>query len=116
VDQLLARAPARPLPHLRGLVCPHAGYEFSGPTAAHGYQLVKGCDFHTVIVLGPSHYALFAGASVPNADTYQTPLGLVTISEKARQLVGQGPFILEHPCQVDRPEWWSAGRNSRFPG
>jgi hypothetical protein len=117
VDQLLARAPIRPLPHLRGLICPHAGYEFSGPTAAHGYQLVKGGDFHTVIVLGPSHYALFAGASVPDADTYRTPLGLVPISEKARQLVGQGPFVLEHLCQVERPEWWSAGtRPAPAPG
>jgi len=109
IDELLVRVPAAQWPRLRGLICPHAGYEFSGFTAAHGYRIVMGRDFHTVIVLGPSHYAWFQGASVPDANAYQTPLGLVPISEKTRQLVGQGPFVLEPRCQVERPQWWRQG-------
>lgn len=107
LDQLLAEAPSRRLPKLRGLICPHAGYEFSGPTAARAYKALAGHNIQTVVILGPSHYALFAGASVSDADAYQTPLGLVPISAKARSLVGRGPFVLESRCPVERPPWWS---------
>ena len=107
IDELLAGAPAHHIPRLKGLVCPHAGYPYSGPTAAIAYKALAGHDFQTVIILGPSHYALFQGASVPNVDAYQTPLGTVPISAKARQLAQTAPFVLESPCPVQRPQWWT---------
>ena len=58
------------IPRLKGLVCPHAGYEFSGQTPAIAYKLLAGSDAQTVVVMGPSHYALFRGACIPNADAY----------------------------------------------
>jgi len=107
IDGLLANAPTHRIQRLKGLVCPHAGYEFSGPTAACAYKTLAGREVETVIVLGPSHYAAFQGASLPNADAYQTPLGLVSISEKARQLLKLSPFVLEPRCLVQRPAWWA---------
>jgi hypothetical protein len=107
IDRLLERAPAHYIPHLKGLVCPHAGYAYSGLTAASAYKTLAGRDVQTVIVLGPSHYAGFSGASLPNADSYQTPLGVVPISEKAQRLVGTGPFVWEPRCLVERPPWWT---------
>jgi AmmeMemoRadiSam system protein A len=106
IDGLLAGAPEHSIPHLRGLVCPHAGYEYSGQTAAIAYKLLAGRDVQTVVVMGPSHYALFQGACIPNADVYKTPLGLVPISEKAKGLASVAPFVLEPQCLVQRPEWW----------
>jgi MEMO1 family protein len=106
IDGLLAAAPDHSIPRLRGLVCPHAGYEFSGQTAAIAYKLLAGRDVQTVVVMGPSHYALFQGACIPNADAYQTPLGLVPISEKAKGLASVPPFVLEPQCLVQRPGWW----------
>jgi AmmeMemoRadiSam system protein A len=105
VDGLLERAPAHYIPNLKGLVCPHAGYEFSGLTAASAYKTLAGRDVQTVIVLGPTHYFPFEGASVPDADAYQTPLGVVPISEKMKQLVGNGPFVLEPHRWIQRPSW-----------
>jgi len=107
IDGLLERAPAHYIPNLKGLVCPHAGYEFSGLTAASAYKALAGRDVQTVIVLGPSHYAYFQGVSLPDANAYQTPLGVVPISEKAKQLVGTGSFVLEPRCPVERPPWWT---------
>lgn len=107
VDALLERAPEQHFPRLKGLVCPHAGYTFSGQTAAIGYKTLAGRELETVIVLGPSHYALFEGACIPDAEAYRTPLGLVPISEKARRLASVAPFGLEKPCPVQRPAWWS---------
>jgi hypothetical protein len=106
IDGLLANAPQHSIPRLKALVCPHAGYEFSGQTAAIAYKLLAGLDVQTVVVMGPSHYALFHGACIPNADAYKTPLGLVPISEKAKGLAAVAPFALERQCLVQRPPWW----------
>jgi AmmeMemoRadiSam system protein A len=107
IDGLLEGAPAHHFPRLKGLVCPHAGYPFSGPTAAIAYKTLAGHDFQTVVILGPSHYALFEGASVPNTDAYQTPLGTVPISARARQLARTSPFVLKPQCLVERPGFWT---------
>ena len=107
IDGLLAAAPAHHIPRLKGLVCPHAGYPYSGPTAAIAYKTLAGRDVQTVVILGPSHYALFQGASVANTDAYQTPLGTVPISAKAPQLAKTSPFVLEPRCPVQRPPWWA---------
>ncbi len=55
IDSFLASAPEHHVARLKGLVCPHAGYEYSGPTAAIGYKLLAGRDVQTVVVMGPSH-------------------------------------------------------------
>jgi hypothetical protein len=109
LDALLEAAPVHYIPHLKGLICPHAGYSFSGLTAAYAYKDLAGRTIQTVIVIGPSHYAAFQGASIPNADGYQTPLGTLPISEKAQLLVKASPFVLEPRCLVQRPEWWKQG-------
>ncbi len=105
LDRLLAQAPARELQGLRALICPHAGYEFSGPVAAHAYKTLIGRSYDTVIILAPSHYAVFQGVSVPATDAYETPLGKVPVSKKARQLAAKKPFVLEPKCFVHRPGW-----------
>ncbi|MCX6927147.1 MAG: AmmeMemoRadiSam system protein B [Verrucomicrobia bacterium] len=106
IDGYLAKAPEHPISRLKGLVCPHAGYEYSGQTAAIAYKLLVGRDVQTVVVMGPSHYAGFHGACIPDAEAYQTPLGLVPISSKAKVLASARPFMLESRCMVERPGWW----------
>ena len=105
VDQCLAAAPTNAVAGVRALICPHAGYEYSGPVAAYAYKRIAGGSFDTVIILAPSHYALFQGVSVPATDAYETPLGQVPVSEQARQLAKQPPFVLEPRCLVQRPAW-----------
>lgn len=111
VDQHLASAPTNVIPGIRALICPHAGYEYSGPVAAHAYRRIAGGSCDTVVILAASHYALFQGVSVPATTAYETPLGQVAVSEKARQLAKQPPFVREPRCLVQRPQW--AGFSSR---
>lgn len=113
IDSLLAQAHEQPIGLLRALVCPHAGYPFSGPVAAYAYKLLQGRRFETVIVVGPSHYALLSGASVADATLYRTPLGDVPVSGKAIRLASVPPFALEPECPVERPDWWT--QSSRTP-
>jgi hypothetical protein len=113
IGRLLDKAKPQPVKNLRALVCPHAGYEFSAPIAASSYKLLVGQHFSTVILLGPSHYALFSGAFVPAVDAYRTPLGLIPLSPKAAAMAKIRPFVSHPPCRVDRPNW--VGYSSRKP-
>ncbi len=117
VDRLLAEAKNEPAraSDLRALVCPHAGYEFSGPIAAVGFRQLAGRRFSTVILLGPSHYANFTGAFVSAADAYQTPLGVVPLSPMAAEMAKIEPFATNPPCEVVRPNWWQQSPTNSPP-
>jgi AmmeMemoRadiSam system protein B len=62
---------------VRALIAPHAGYVYSGPIAAFAYKTVENMEFDDVIVIGPSHYHGFNGASVDTMAGRETPLGTV---------------------------------------
>jgi AmmeMemoRadiSam system protein B/AmmeMemoRadiSam system protein A len=61
------------------LVSPHAGYMYSGQVAAYAYKLVEGKAFDSVVVVAPSHRALFKGVSLYDRGGYRTPLGVVPV-------------------------------------
>ena len=106
LDALLANAAPQTLGgELRALICPHAGYQFSGPVAATAFRLLPGHHYPTVVLLAVSHYAAFAGASVANATVYRTPLGDVPVAPQSRDLAQVSPFVLEPPVALRRPEW-----------
>lgn len=107
IDYYLANA--RPEAHgdLKAIICPHAGYQYSGPVAAFAYKLLAGCDINTVLLLAPSHYAAFRGAYVTEADIYRTPLGDVPVSPKAAELAKTPPFTRAMTGYVKRPQWWT---------
>lgn len=62
--------------NLKALIVPHAGSIYSGIVAAQGYKLLQKHQFKKVILIGPSHYVNFVGASIAEED-FQTPLGKV---------------------------------------
>jgi len=74
---------------LFGIVCPHAGYTYSGKTAAYGYNLLNKNKIKTVVILSPSHREYFPGVSVYDGDAYQTPLGTVPVNKKITDLLVQ---------------------------
>ena len=94
------------------LISPHAGFGYSGPTAAYGYKSVRGKPYKTVIILGTSHHQSFNGASVYAQGSFETSLGLLEIDEEfANKLIGRCPDIFvntaafsnEHSIEVQLP-------------
>ena len=88
------------------VVAPHAGYAYSGPTAAAAYRAVRGGAFDAVVVLSPSHREAFEGASVFACGNYRTPLGVVPVEEDlARGILGRAPgaFASDAGHRVDPP-------------
>jgi AmmeMemoRadiSam system protein B len=67
-----------------GIVAPHAGYIYSGKTAAHAYNLLVGKKYKTVVIISPSHSEYFPGISIFEGDAYETPLGLLKIDKEFR--------------------------------
>ena len=67
---------------VRALVCPHAGYVYSGQTAAYAYRLVQGKPYETVVIVGTSHHYAFDGCSIYLKGGFETPLGVVPVDEE----------------------------------
>ena len=97
---------------LRILIVPHAGYVYSGPVAATGYQLLQGNSrIKRIVMLGPSHYVRFSGLALPGVEQLETPLGLVAVDTSgAAQLVGAAQITesvaahgREHSLEVQLP-------------
>ncbi len=76
------------------IISPHAGYQYSGSVAAYGYKAIKDYGYKRVIVLAPSHYSRYRGASILDVDAYKTPLGLVKLNQGiCNNLINNPPFI-----------------------
>jgi len=113
VDKFLQSA--KPMKALRkplAIIAPHAGYVYSGAVAGFAYAAVKGQEYDTVVVVGPSHGALFAGAAVPRANAWNTPLGNVSIDTEMRAgllaaderfVRRDGAMAQEHSIEVQLP-------------
>lgn len=62
------------------LICPHAGYIYSGPVAAHSYLQLSGrVKPKTVVIFGPNHYGVGSAVSIYPSGSWATPLGNVEI-------------------------------------
>ena len=61
------------------IISPHAGYVYSAPTAAYGFEAVASQKINTVIILAPSHHFSFKGASVWPEGSFETPLGALEV-------------------------------------
>jgi len=80
VDDYLAHAEYFPTPdELVALISPHAGYPYSGSTAAFAYRQLERRKYDTVILLGPSHYDDFGACAVSAKKYYATPLGAIEL-------------------------------------
>ncbi|MFH2037018.1 MAG: AmmeMemoRadiSam system protein B [Candidatus Zixiibacteriota bacterium] len=76
------------------LIAPHAGYTYSGSTAAAVYKQLEGESYDTVIVISPSHTVFFQGASVYDGGAYQTPIGVINIDQElSHKIAGIHPLI-----------------------
>ncbi len=95
-----------------GLVCPHAGYIYSGATAAHGFLKREGRVPNTVIIVGPNHSGRGAPVSIYPQGQWRTPLGDVQVNQhlaekivdcSQRGLADYAAHAVEHSIEVQLP-------------
>jgi len=96
-----------------GLICPHAGYMFSGAVAANAYyELAQDGKPDTVVILGPNHTGYGGALSLMNDGVWRTPLGDVEVDgATADQIVRETGLVdvddvahrFEHSIEVQLP-------------
>ncbi len=96
-----------------GFVCPHAGYMYSGPVAAHAYyNLASDGKPDTVVLFGPNHTGYGSPLAVMNEGFWRTPLGDVEVDgETANKIVKEARIVdvddsahrYEHSIEVQLP-------------
>lgn len=85
IDKMLAEVQAEAGQVPRAIIVPHAGYQFSGPAAAHAYKIfqqAKSASIKRVILLATSHYTYVQGVAL-GGHPYQTPLGVYPVDTQA---------------------------------
>ncbi|MDP8235895.1 MAG: AmmeMemoRadiSam system protein B [Candidatus Erginobacter occultus] len=83
VDGLLGETEAAPgKGELIAVIAPHAGYVFSGRTAAESLSLLRGKGFRNVLLIGSAHREGYPGVSVFDGAGYRTPLGVVPVNRE----------------------------------
>jgi len=119
VDSMLAAVPAskpsscgtQDLAFPPALLVPHAGYIYSGSTAALGYALWAGAAIDHVVILGPTHRVGVRALALPDADAMATPLGVVPVWADGAARIADMPQVMtseavhaeEHSLEVQLP-------------
>lgn len=99
--------------HPKVLVVPHAGYMYSGQTAAYAYNELASAKgvIRRVVLLGPVHRVAVRGLALPGADEFATPLGAIPVDAEAVRAVSRFPQVvtsapahaMEHSLEVQLP-------------
>src|SRR5512146_2696600 len=112
VDAMLANAESLGI-EPKALIVPHAGYIYSGPTAALAYAQLRPLRgrIRRVVLFGPAHRVPVRGLAAPEAERFATPLGTVGVDAEAiaRALAlphvqrADLPHAYEHCLEVQLP-------------
>jgi hypothetical protein len=113
INLLLADShPPVSIQNVLGIISPHAGYVYSGKTAAYAYNLISGNNVETAVIISPSHREYFQGISIYDGDVYETPLGKIRLNNvMSEKLAAGGKSIFrgraghnaEHAIEVQLP-------------
>jgi MEMO1 family protein len=113
VEGMLRDAPAAGLPgRARAIISPHAGYMYSGATAARAFAQLRHEKYSVVVVVAPSHRESFDGVSIFPGAAYETPMGMLPVHTALRErLLKEMPGAMaslrghrdEHAIEVQLP-------------
>ncbi|KAJ5074169.1 protein memo1 [Anaeramoeba ignava] len=84
ISTLLSKAERKIELPIKALICPHAGYRYSAPTAAQAWKNIdpKTQKIKRVFILGPSHRAHLIACCLSCMSAYETPFGNVKVDQK----------------------------------
>jgi hypothetical protein len=85
-----------------GAVCPHAGYEFSGPVAASVYASVE--IPQTVVILAPAHQRILSLFALFDQGSWLTPLGEVEVEGRLAELIVSETDLVSRDLEAHRKE------------
>jgi AmmeMemoRadiSam system protein B/AmmeMemoRadiSam system protein A len=111
INNLYLKAETAPVDNVIALILPHAGYQYSGPTAVKAIKTINR-KYKRIVIIGPSHHIPMENVlSVAYATEYQTPLGSVPIDVEFVNKLLEYPVFqnipqaieYEHSIQIEVP-------------
>jgi MEMO1 family protein len=95
--------------NIKSVIVPHAGYMFSGQTAAYAFKQINK-SVQKVIILGTAHRYALKGACAVDYKFYDSPLGKVKVSEEVNMFLKE-PDVFnipeadseEHSIEIEIP-------------
>ena len=113
LEGFFQKADVKPMDNVIALILPHAGYDYSGQTAAFGLKST-GRQYKRIVIIGPSHnpyVSMEEVLSVPRATHYETPLGQIPLDVEFIDRLLKFPVFqnvprahqYEHSVQIELP-------------
>jgi len=100
-------------PRPKFLIAPHAGYIYSGSTAAYAYRYIKSYaeGITRVVLMGPAHRVALRGLAIPGMSQFSSPLGNINLDKQNLEKLEALNFVsiddtahaLEHSLEVQLP-------------
>ncbi|MBP6484006.1 MAG: AmmeMemoRadiSam system protein B [Rhodoferax sp.] len=97
----------------KALIVPHAGYVYSGSTAAAAYATLTSAaqTIRRVVLLGPVHRMPVRGLAAPGVEAFSTPLGdialdmdaIASLAHLPQVTVSSAAHAMEHSLEVQLP-------------
>lgn len=98
ITEFFKKAEVKPKENIIALILPHAGYAYSGQTAAFGLKTINK-EYERIVVIGPSHRVHMENVlSVPRVTHYETPLGQIPLDI---EFINE---LLKHPLFQNVPD------------
>lgn len=111
ITEFFKKAEVKPKENVIALILPHAGYAYSGQTAAFGLKTITR-EYERIVVIGPSHRIHMENVlSLPRVTHYETPLGQIPLDVEFINKLLQYPLFQnvpdahksEHSVQIELP-------------
>jgi AmmeMemoRadiSam system protein B len=116
IDQFLTDASSQ-IPKLaqqpKALIVPHAGFVYSGSTAAKAYAALSpfADAIQRVVLIGPAHRVWVDGIAMMDVEAFRTPLGDISIDQAGQQQLSRLHYVhffdqahwQEHCLEVQLP-------------
>ncbi len=90
----------------RAVIAPHAGYIYSGPTAAYAFKALENVPRRpwTVYLMGPAHFIPLMGVALGRFEAFETPLGNVPVATGQVAAMLQNSRVYQESPVAHAPE------------
>lgn len=78
-----------------GVICPHAGYTYSGPIACNSFYEISSDLPELFIIIGPNHWGVGSNVATMIDCKWQTPLGEVEVDSEVAEEISKIMHVIE---------------------
>ncbi len=78
-----------------GVICPHAGYVYSGPIACNSFYEISSDLPDLFIIIGPNHWGIGSSVATMIDTKWETPLGEVEVDSETTEEISKLTNVIE---------------------